>query len=100
MCGRETLNKTFKRQDNVVCRSIAGETILVPIHGTLADMQQIFILNEVAECIWSALDGTRSLREVRDLVVETFDVGACQAEEEIMEFVDSLVQNHLIMGGG
>ena len=90
------LNKVFKKQDDIVSREIAGESILVPIRGKLADMQRIFSLDPVAEYIWRQLDGRRTLNEVSSGVLETFDVKKEQAEADLMEFIDELLAAELI----
>ena len=87
----------YKRNGDVVARKIAGETILVPIKGTLADMQRIFSLNPVAELIWEELDGQKSLEEIQEEVVNRFKVSHEEAKRDTQEFIDELVQAELIV---
>jgi len=84
------------KREEIVSREIAGETILVPIRGRLVDLQRIFSVNPVGAHIWQRLDGKRTLAEVRDSVLETFDVEDDRAEADIQEFVAELVEAELI----
>ena len=91
------LNTTYRKKENIVTRHIAGETLLVPIYGELANMEKIFTLDPVAEFIWEQLDGEKSLKVIRDGVIDAFDVKKDQAEIDISEFIDALVKADLII---
>lgn len=95
----ELLGKRFIKAGEIVSRSIAGETILVPVSGKLADMQRIFSLNAVAEFIWKRLDGEKNLSAIRDEIIEYFEVGKEQAESDIREFISELLKEKLITEG-
>ena len=88
-----------KVEAELVSRSIAGETIIVPIRGKLADMQQIFVLSSsVAQYIWQNLDGKKSLDEIREGIVDNFDVEKEQADADLQEFIAELVEAGLVTG--
>lgn len=89
-------NTVFVKNDQVVYRKIADETLLVPIRGNLADMQRIFALNPVAEFIWQQLDGQQSLTAICDRLLEEFEVDRPQAEADVLEFVQELQQSGLV----
>ncbi len=88
--------ETFKKKEEIVHRSIAGETILVPVSGKLADMQRIFSLNPVAEFIWRQLDGVKRLGDIRKEILDHFEVEEEQADSDIREFVTELLKEGLI----
>ncbi len=90
------MRKIFKKKEDFVSRTIAGEMILVPLRGTLTDMQKIFSLNPVAGFIWEKLDGQKSIAELRDEVLAAFDVEEKQAISDIREFITQLLKEHLI----
>lgn len=92
-------SKVFVRNQDVVSRKIAGELFLVPVRGRVAHMDSIFTLTSVAEFIWERLDG-RSLLEIRDDVVSSFDAGPEQAGSDIQEFIMDLLEAGLIKPGG
>ena len=86
----------YRRNTDVVSRQVLGERLLVPIRGQLADLQQVFMLNPVAESIWQQLDGEHDLAAIRDGIVAEFEIGAEQAEADLMEFVAQLRDAGLI----
>lgn len=88
----------YRKKDDLLTRRIAGETIVVPIRGKLADMQSIYAMNPVAEFVWERLDGRRSLDEISDEVVNHFSVSREQAGSDVREFVSELAAAGLIEG--
>lgn len=94
----EILGKVYKRSNDIIYRKIAGETFLVPIRGSLADMQRIFVLNPTAECIWDLLSGEKSLREVSESIQTLFDITAEEANADLQEFISDLLGANLIAG--
>ena len=87
----------LKKIDDVIARQIAGETLLVPIRGELADMQKIFALNPVAEYIWQQLDGRQSLVQISQGLLARFEVAEEQAEADLAEFIAELLAAGLIV---
>jgi len=90
------LQKVFVKNEEVVSRKIAGEIILVPVRGKLADMRRIFTLNLVAEYIWDRIDGTNSIQIIGNNIVSAFDITRESAERDVEEFVAALLKEHLI----
>ena len=86
----ETLDRVLRRRDDIVARHVAGEQLLIPVRGRLADMQRIFALDPVAEHIWSRLDGATPLAAILGSVVDTFEVDEAQARRDVLEFVTEL----------
>ncbi len=89
-------DKAYSKKEEVVSREIAGETILVPVRGKLADMQKIFSLNQTAEYIWQNLDGKKKLNDILEGVLSQFDVNKEEAEKDMLEFVTELINANLI----
>ncbi len=90
----------YHRTDSVVTREIAGETILVPVVGELAHLQEIFALDEVAAFIWQGLDGRQTLGEILQGVVDEFEVSQSQAEKDLLTFLDQLREATLVHPAG
>ena len=82
--------KRYQRSENMVFRKIEDEVILVPIKNNVGDMGFIFNLNGVGAFIWDLFDGTNTLVEVRDKILDEFDVSPEQAERDLEDFVDQL----------
>ena len=94
---QQTPSNIFSKKDEIVSREIAGETILVPIRGKLADMQNIFSLNPAAKYIWELLDGKLTLEEITRGVMNSFGIERQQAEDDVYEFIDELLNAELIV---
>jgi len=90
------LKKVYQKNQDIVFRKIADETILVPIRGNIADMQKLFMLNAVAEFVWQHLEGNATLESIREDIVENFDVSHAEAEKDIYELVQELQNFDLI----
>lgn len=91
-------DRIVMKKSDVVSREIAGETILVPVRGTLVDLQRIWSLNPVAGCIWQMLDGQHRLGEIRDRILASFAVEKEEADSDIREFISELFKEGLVVG--
>ncbi len=84
------LDKVYKKSDSIVSRKIADEFILVPIRQNVGDLESISTLNEVAARIWELIDGKMKVREIKDKIIEEFEVTPQQAEKDIIEYLKQL----------
>jgi hypothetical protein len=76
----------------VAGRIIDGEAVLV-----LAESGQVEILNEVGARVWALADGTRSLAQIVDEIVNEFDVGAEEASADVLHFIERLVAERIVI---
>ncbi len=88
--------RVFRKREEIVSRKIAGETILVPVTGRLADMKRIFSLNPVADFIWDRIDGARSVSDIVVEVVSAFDTEPGKAGADVLEFVSELEREGVV----
>jgi hypothetical protein len=86
----------YTKDHNLVTRSIAGETIIVPIRGGVGDLDSIYILNEVAGTIWQLIDDGAPVCQLIDVICTEYDVTAADAAQDIGEFLASLEAAGLI----
>ena len=84
------LEDRYQKDSSIVFREIAGEAILVPIRQNVGDLESIYTLNETASCIWTLIDGERSVRDIRDRIVAEFEVGEEEAQRDLVEFLERL----------
>jgi hypothetical protein len=78
------------KKGEFVTRSIAGETLVVPVRGQVGDLNAIYSMNEVGAFIWEQFDGPKSLAQVVEAVCGEFEVAPEQAEKETSEFIAAL----------
>lgn len=82
----------FARNEQVVSRKIVDELILVPMRKNVADMETLYTLNEVGARVYELIDGERPVREIVSTVVREFDVTEKQAETDVREFIEQLLE--------
>ena len=81
------LERRYAKDPNMVFRDIEGEMILVPIRRRTADLESIYTLNETGSRIWELIDGQHTLREIRDIIVQEYEVTPEEAETDLAEFM-------------
>ena len=54
------------------------------------DVESIYNLGEVGGRIWELIDGKRRLEEIRDVIVEEFEVTPEKAEADLVRFMEQL----------
>jgi hypothetical protein len=91
---------SFQKKGEFVTRSIAGETVIVPVRGQVGDLDAIYNLNEVGAFIWERIDGQVSVTQIVDSVHEEFEVALEQAEKETSEFIAALEAAGMIEPSG
>ena len=84
------LKKQYKRNENFVFRKIGDEMILVPIKDNVGDMGYIYNLNELGAFIWEHLDGKDRLLDIKNSIVEEFEVSDQEAKEDLSTFLGDL----------
>jgi hypothetical protein len=98
-CLMHLLDKVYKKSDSIVFRKIADEFILVPIRQNVGDLESISTLNEVAARIWELIDGKMKVREIKDKIVEEFEVTPQEAEKDLIEYLQKLKEIEAIIEG-
>lgn len=84
------IENIYQKSDDIVSRKIADEVILVPISNNVGDMESIYTLNEVGAWIWELIDGKRGLVDLKNSIVQEFEVSAEKAENDVIEFLNGL----------
>ena len=93
----ERSKEIYRKKEEIISRKIAGEMLLVPVTGNLANMQRIFSLSTVSGYIWEHIDGRKNVGEIAEEIMAVFDVGQQEAETDLLEFLDELLKNGLIL---
>ena len=82
--------KYYEKDESMVGRKIADELILVPTTQNVADINYIYTLNELGARIWELIDGQRTVEEIRDAIVEEYEVSPDMTEADLIEFIQQL----------
>jgi hypothetical protein len=86
----EKKEQQFAQTGDVVRRQIADEIILVPVRKSAEDLDSIYSINPLAAQIWDLLDGKRTLGEIRDLLLQQYEVSPAELDKDMAEFVEQL----------
>ena len=84
------LDKVYSKSDSIVFRKIADEFILVPIRQNVGDLESIYTLNETGARIWELIDGKIKVKEIKEKLIEEFEVSPEEAEKDIVEHLMQL----------
>ncbi len=93
---RNISKKRYSRKEEVVFRRIADEKLLIPVSGRLANMQNIFIINSVAEFVWDRLDGAITVESIIQDLLDSYEVDRQTAENDVSSFIEKLAEFDLI----
>jgi hypothetical protein len=80
-------NRYFIKGKDLVTRSIAGETIIVPIKNKVGDLDSIYTLNEIGTMIWELIDRKKSVSEIAEAVCDAYDVTPEEALKDTFDFL-------------
>lgn len=73
-------------------RTIDGEAIVITPHDSI-----LHSLNETATFIWDRADGSRTLAEIADEMVQTFAVDHARLRADAQAFVEQAVDKGLML---
>jgi len=90
----------FVRSRTVVSRTVAGETLIVPIRGKVGDLASIYSFNEVGSLIWRLLDTPRQLPELVSAVEQTYEVRMERARQDVLQFLEEMLAANLVEATG
>lgn len=86
-----------RRSENVVFRQVAGEYILVPLAGSIADVESIFNLNETGAAVWDKVDGRKSIRDIVAEILAEYEAEGDELERDVISLLDEMADAKLIL---
>ena len=89
-------NRKFARNEDLVSRSVAGETLIVPVRGGVGDLNSIYTLRNVSQLIWQMIGEGRSVGEMVEDITKEYEVPNEQAELDLERFLDEMMREKLI----
>jgi len=79
-----------KLKSRFVARNVGNELILVPLTANVAQMNELFTLNETGKFIWENINENSTVLEIENLMIETFDIDSAIAKRDIELFLSKL----------
>jgi hypothetical protein len=81
-----------KDHDTIIERVVAGEALV--IHLSSGDY---YSLDSVGTRIWENIDGTRTVRDLTELIAEEYDVDQDQVVADVLRLVEQLADEGLLV---
>ncbi len=86
----------FVRNREVVARQIEGELVIVPIRRGVGDLNSLYTLNQVGSVLWNFMNEGHTIEEMVSRVCDEFEVTASQAQSDIQNFLDAMLEEKLV----
>lgn len=83
----------MKIKGEYMLREIAGETVAVPVGGTVLNSNILAVLNGTGKLFWELLTKDMSEDEIVASVCDEYDVDADTVKADLHEFVEYLRNN-------
>lgn len=84
------LKSLQKIKAGFVTREVGEELVLVPLTGNVAQMNELFTMNETGKFIWENIDDDTTIDELADKMVEVFEVSPEIARRDICGFLEKM----------
>jgi hypothetical protein len=84
---------------NYVTRRIAGETIVIPIRAEAAQLDSVYVFNEVGARIWGLLEAGQSEDAIVTTLAAEFEVDQERSRADLLGFVGVLREAGLVERG-
>lgn len=81
----------YERNPDFIYRKIVDESLLVPVHKDVADMDSIFTLNEVGAFIWEQLEEAATHSALETAVLLAYDADPQVLQADLDHFLDEMV---------
>ena len=95
----QAASRIARRNDDgqsFVTRRIAGETLILPVTGHVANIDSIYVMNDVGTRIWELLAAPTPIANIADTLTREFEVAAQRAIDDVTEFLNVLSERGLI----
>ena len=85
-------HKRFAKDPALTAQEVIDEVLLVSLEEMGNFHDGVYLMNRVGGRIWALLDGERRVHEIGTIVATEFEVGADQAESDLIVFLQQLEQ--------
>ena len=86
----------YRRGDNIISRTIAGETLLIPITQVGVDLQKVYLLNETAAAIWNLLEGPQDVSSIVATLADEYEAPPAVIERGVNNVLEELLQRSMV----
>jgi len=86
------LKSLQKIKTGFVTREVGNELVLVPLTGNVAQMSELFTMNETGRFIWENINDDTTIEVLAEKMVEAFEVSSETARRDICGFLEKMSQ--------
>ena len=86
----------MKIKKELIKRSIAGETVLVPVGRTVYEANGLFVLNELGDFLWDRLPDAENEEQLLAAILEEYEIDEQTARRDLIAFLDKLKQMEIL----
>jgi Coenzyme PQQ synthesis protein D (PqqD) len=98
MKSKINIDVTYRPSEDLVCREIEGELIIVPLVAGMGDMEdELFTLNETGRAIWAKLDGKKSLKAVAEELSAEYEAPPGEIKKDVIGLAEELLKRKMIV---
>jgi hypothetical protein len=88
---------SYSKEQNLVTRVIAGETLIVPIRNHVGELDSVYTLNEVGSRIWQLIDGKTPAELIIAALTSEYEVAEDEAARDLQAWLEELAAAGLIV---
>lgn len=82
----------MKIKDGFILRSVAGRTVVIS-DGEVLNLNLMIGLNDTGKFLWEQLGKEITVEELKNALMEEYDVEEGLAHKDVMTFIDNLKKN-------
>lgn len=86
----------YVKREGFVEKAIGAEKVLVPLTDNVANMNQVYNLNEVGSFIYDTIDGEKTIAQVHKELTSKYEVNQNQALNDITFFINDMVNRGVL----
>jgi hypothetical protein len=86
-----TLDTVLRKNPNAAYRIFDGQATIV-----LPDHSEVSVLNELGSRVWERIDGSRTVGQIVESVLQEYEVGPETARQDVLEFIDALHDHGMV----
>lgn len=84
------LKSLQKIKSSFVTREVGNELVLVPLTGNVAQMNELFTMNETGKFIWENISDKITIDELSEKMVAVFDISPEIAKRDVSDFLEKM----------
>jgi hypothetical protein len=98
MKSKVNIDAAYIQSEDLVCREIEGELIIVPLVAGMGDMEdELFTLNETGRALWAKLDGKKSLKAVAEELSAEYKAPPGEIKKDVIGLAEELLKRKMIV---